>query len=1018
MIRKIFFGCGLMAALIVAGNSCFAQYHITHLSTENGLPSNGIKGLQWDEKTGFLWIATEAGAARYNGIGLRIFDNKTNPALGSGRIVSANKNYKGKIVIGGEAGNLLAVIDNQIEYYFEGGDRARGNYNHYAAVSASDTLFKKCFYNPWSDSISVFTTNKLLPLSDTALILFARHKLYYYSISTTAPILINTKGYQIANAFNIGERQFLVDSSYRFYQYHWRSNRLQPVPLFDLKGNLFVFNKKNNKIIWEVGMESPIIIQDGKAWEVDGINESFLRANLIAEDIPRNAQINSAQYFKKGRYFFLGTVSKGVYIIHQDELFPKHPAVASINQTNSFYAQIELPNGNILTNEGSIIGDDPSQNDFNIGSFFYANVFPLKDSLIILGRYDTLFSYNLQTYQSKVLLAGKVSGAFSVATYGNDLIFANRYGIGKIGREQKVDHLAKFGPGLPYQFQITAMVSMAPGKFLLSSCEELFSFDINTKKIDTLLRLPGICIRNLFKEGPYIFIGTYGGGYYIMRDGKIKPGPQDINGYLKNTHCFVKDSNGFCWISTNNGLFKAKMTDMLNAFENGNDRVYFHYLGKADGMAISEMNGGCTPCAIALRNGNLSFPTMDGLLWFNPLTMNINLPDGEIYLDKLIADGAEIGLQRTNEIEISNEAGKIDLLLAVSAWCRKENLFIEYQLDDKPWVAADNSGEHVKISFNTIPFGKHILRIRKLAGFGTGNYKNLDLSITIPTPFYHQWWFRMLMILSAAGFIYLLLRIRLLQYEKREEKLSQLVEEKTMDLNIKNAQLEKNDEIKTRLIAVINHDIITPLKFMHYAGKALVENKDTITRDEKIQTISEITQTAKDMEMLSSQILNWIIYQNPSRQMQKEEFDLHHLVGVIFGVLQFSARQKTTLLANKVTPNFVVFQYLEPLRVMLYNLVMNSLNFTKDGEISVNAYKSENKIIIDVTDTGLGMTEEQVANLLSDNKIITSSNIDNRKGTGLGYMIIKDLVKMMDGEILIQSTKMKGTTVTVKLPFS
>lgn len=272
--------------------------------------------------------------------------------------------------------------------------------------------------------------------------------------------------------------------------------------------------------------------------------------------------------------------------------------------------------------------------------------------------------------------------------------------------------------------------------------------------------------------------------------------------------------------------------------------------------------------------------------------------------------------------------------------------------------------------------------------------------------------------MAAAGFIYLLLRIRLLQYENREKKLSQLVEEKTKDLNIKNAQLEKNDEIKTRLISVINHDIITPLKFMHYAGKALVDNRDTITRDEKMQTISEITQTAKDMEMLSSQILNWIIYQNPSRQMQKEEFNLHQLVGVVFGVLQFSARQKTTLLANKVTPNFVVFQYLEPLRVMLYNLVMNSLNFTKDGQISVNAYRSENNLVIDVADTGLGMTEEQVTNLLSENKIITSPNIDNRKGTGLGYMIIKDLIKMMGGEILIQSERMKGTVVTVKLPVS
>jgi signal transduction histidine kinase len=1018
MTRKILFAGGLLICLTVMGKLCFAQYHITHLSTENGLPSNGIKGLQWDEKTGFLWIATEAGVARYNGIGFRIFDNKTNPGLGSGRIVFAGKNYKGKIFIGGEAGSLLAVNNNLIEYYFDGGDKARNNYNHYAAVSASDTLFKKCFNNPWSNAISVFKTNKVLTFSDTALILFAMEGLYYYSVNTPQPKPIDVGNYKLKSAFSIGERQFVVDENYRFYSFNWRNKQFHGLPLFDQKGNLFVFNKDNSTIIWEAGMESPIIIQDGKAWEIDGVNESFLRANLIAENLPENAQINYAQYFKKGKYFFLGTVSKGVFIIHQDGLIPKHPAVSNINQINSFYSQIELPNGNVITNEGRIIGEHPSAYDFNIGSFFYNSVFRINDSIITFSRYDTIFSYNVKTTAKKVLLNEKTTAEFSVVPYGNELIIACKYGIGTIGKDLRVNYLWKFDSGLSYQFAITAMMEISPGRLLISSCEKLLSFDISTKKMDTLLDLPGVCIRNLYKEGPYVFIGTYGDGYYIMKDNIIKPGPLDFNKYLKNTHCFIKDSNGYCWMSTNNGLFKSKMSDILNAYESGNSRVYFHYLGMADGMAISEMNGGCTPCAIALKNGYFSFPTMDGLLWFDPLTTNINLPEGEIYIDKLTTDGIEHNVENKNEFQIGNEVQNIDLFLAVSAWCRKENLFIEYQLDDKPWLTADKSGESVKISFNNIPYGAHSLKVRKPAGFGTDNYSYLNLSILIPTPFYHQWWFRGLMIIAAAGFIYLLLRIRLVQYEKREEKLSQLVEEKTMDLNIKNAQLEKNDEIKTRLIAVINHDIITPLKFMHYAGKALVENKDTITREEKIQTISEITQTAKDMEMLSSQILNWIIYQNPSRQMQKEEFDLHHLVGVVFGVLQFSARQKTTLLANKVAPNFVVFQYLEPLRVMLYNLVMNSLNFTKDGQITVNAARFENKIIINVADTGLGMSEEQVDNLLSENKIITSPNIDNRKGTGLGYMIIKDLIKMMDGEILIQSGKMKGTTVTVKLPAS
>ena len=126
-----------------------------------------------------------------------------------------------------------------------------------------------------------------------------------------------------------------------------------------------------------------------------------------------------------------------------------------------------------------------------------------------------------------------------------------------------------------------------------------------------------------------------------------------------------------------------------------------------------------------------------------------------------------------------------------------------------------------------------------------------------------------------------------------------MVEQKTMDLNLKNIQLEKNNQINLRLISIINHDIMTPLKFMHYAGKALVDNKGTISEGQQAETISEITQTARDMEQLSSQILNWIIYHNPDGRMQKEEFDLHQLVEVVIRVLQFSAKESTRCCKTK-----------------------------------------------------------------------------------------------------------------------
>jgi signal transduction histidine kinase len=69
-----------------------------------------------------------------------------------------------------------------------------------------------------------------------------------------------------------------------------------------------------------------------------------------------------------------------------------------------------------------------------------------------------------------------------------------------------------------------------------------------------------------------------------------------------------------------------------------------------------------------------------------------------------------------------------------------------------------------------------------------------------------------------------------------------------------------------------------------------------------------------------------------------------------------------------------------------------------------------------IEDTGVGMTQEQINNIMADHFIISSANVDNRKGNGLGYLIIKDLLKILRGSLVIQSEKGAGTRVTVWVP--
>src|ERR1700741_2378352 len=91
----------LLLFSIILQQTSFAQtspkFQVRHYNTENGLPSNGLKGIQWDEETGFLWMGWEAGIVQFNGIDFKPYSNQNTPFIGSERIWALVKNNRGEI---------------------------------------------------------------------------------------------------------------------------------------------------------------------------------------------------------------------------------------------------------------------------------------------------------------------------------------------------------------------------------------------------------------------------------------------------------------------------------------------------------------------------------------------------------------------------------------------------------------------------------------------------------------------------------------------------------------------------------------------------------------------------------------------------------------------------------------------------------------------------------------------------------------------------------------------------------
>ena len=104
------------------------------------------------------------------------------------------------------------------------------------------------------------------------------------------------------------------------------------------------------------------------------------------------------------------------------------------------------------------------------------------------------------------------------------------------------------------------------------------------------------------------------------------------------------------------------------------------------------------------------------------------------------------------------------------------------------------------------------------------------------------------------------------------------------------------------------------------------------------------------------------------------------------------------------------------LEIVLRNLISNAIKFTEtDDSIAISGEWQQDAFTIKVTDTGSGMSEEAI-NKIQSNSFYTSPGTRNEKGTGLGLIICKDLIERCHGNLSIESTRGKGTTLSIVLP--
>lgn len=231
------------------------------------------------------------------------------------------------------------------------------------------------------------------------------------------------------------------------------------------------------------------------------------------------------------------------------------------------------------------------------------------------------------------------------------------------------------------------------------------------------------------------------------------------------------------------------------------------------------------------------------------------------------------------------------------------------------------------------------------------------------------------------------------------------------NINKMSDELSKNEILKTDFISNVSHEIKTPLAIIQNYSTIL--QSDNLTKSEREKYLSEITNATKRLSNLISSILKLNKLENQKLDFEINKFNLGEELRVSVLSFEEPAERKNLELVCEIDDVTIVSSK-ELLEIVWNNIISNAIKFTpKNGKISVDLHESDDYVIVQIADNGIGMTKETGKHIFD--KFYQGETSHSSEGNGLGLSLVKKVIDILGGEISVASELNKGTTFTIKL---
>ncbi|PWT90447.1 MAG: hypothetical protein C5B54_07150 [Acidobacteria bacterium] len=485
----------------------------------------------------------------------------------------------------------------------------------------------------------------------------------------------------------------------------------------------------------------------------------------------------------------------------------------------------------------------------------------------------------------------------------------------------------------------------------------------------------------------------------------------------------LEDDKGSFWISSNKGIFTVKKQDLIDLVNNKISRIQALVFGTSDGMRSRECNGGTQPAGWKQQDGKMWFATIRGAVMIDPDRITKNPIPPSIVLEDVLLNDKPV----SNLATLKPGAEKLEIHYTALSLSDPTKVRFKYKLEgyDQDWQDAGTR----RIAFYThIPPGQYKFQVIACNEDGLWNDAGASLNIGIQPYFYQSPWFIAACALCGIVLSVGLHQLRTRQLIRKERELSELVQKRTQDLNRAKQELETaNDNLEKRvqdgidrlreserlaaygqMVAGVAHEVRHPI-FAIQASTYMLGNKLKEQKDLQAD-LNVIQRETTRMNTLMSDLLE---FARPD-SLSKTSTD----IGSIF------EEAKSTFLsqpAAKVAPavscsieNGVPAVMLDRLRILqvLLNLMENARKHAEGVTVITLSAAASNstKLLLRVSNDGKGIPAELIP------KIFEPFFTSGKGGTGLGLAIARRIISAHEGTITVESTDSSGTVFLIELP--